>query len=239
MTSAYDTGHGGQRLPGAVLDQVVGRVPPCLSLPQVDLSRDAHTSPDTGRDLCSPPHVHASRQLSDGKTPLSMSIHLPTPATMAMTTKMTRTTTPPPRFPPAIIGSPATTAFPRNDGWYLAKQEPRTNKDKVRKLSDLTIHNITDYLTSFITQGVKPNCIANWTARIGAGIPFKKIFESFGTPLSDPTEERQWRKLVHRATFVRNRDPSLPDHKCRLCGLHEERILSLFQCQATAPLWRA
>ena len=58
---------------------------------------------------------------------------------------------PPPRFPPAIIG-PATTAFPRNEGWYLAKQDPRTNKDKVRKLSDLTIHNITDYLTSFTTQ---------------------------------------------------------------------------------------
>ena len=62
-------------------------------------------------------------------------------------------------------------------------------------------------------------------------IPFKKIFKSFGTPLSDPTEERQWRKLVQRATYVRNRDPNEQSRVCRLCRKHEDSILNLFQCQ--------
>ena len=64
-------------------------------------------------------------------------------------------------------------------------------------------------------------------------IPFKKIFKvkSLGTPLSDPTEERQWHKLVQRATYVRNRNPNEQSHVCRICRKHEESILNLFQCQ--------
>ena len=30
-------------------------------------------------------------------------------------------------------------------------------------------------------------------------IPWKRIWASQGTPLSDATEEKQWRKLLHRA----------------------------------------
>jgi hypothetical protein len=66
-----------------------------------------------------------------------------------------------------------------------------------------------------------------------------KVFASMGTPLSDPTEEKQWRKLVHRATNVRNRHPNKPDHRCHLCLNHEESMFNLFQCVSTAPLWKA
>ena len=45
--------------------------------------------------------------------------------------------------------------------------------------------------------------------------------------MSDPTEEKHWRKLVHRAIFTRNRDPFLPSHRCRLCGQHEASQLNL------------
>jgi len=125
----------------------------------------------------------------------------------------------------------------------MKEQPARTKQGVSRKLSDLTVHAITEYHTERITQGAQPSCIANWHIKLGlpppyTKIPFKKIFASFGTPLSDATEERQWRKLVHRATFVRNRNPNLPSHQCRLCDGHEESILNLFSCQAAAPFWR-
>ena len=68
-------------------------------------------------------------------------------------------------------------------------------------------------------------------------IPWPKIWKSFGTPLSDASEEKQWRKLMHRALFTRNRDPEAPDNRCRLgCGCAES-MLHLAQCPYTAELW--
>ena len=60
------------------------------------------------------------------------------------------------------------------------------------------------------------------------------------TPLSDATEERNWRKLLHRALFVRNRDPKAPSHACRLqCGDPDESMLHLIACRYTRPYWNA
>ena len=111
-----------------------------------------------------------------------------------------------------------------------------------RKLSDLTIHGITKHATSRLTRKVKPNCIHNWkhtTHCVRFAINFRAVFQSFGTDLSDPTEERQWRKLVHRAINVRNRNPKLDDWTCRLCSCEEESMLHLIQCQKTKQLWAA
>ena len=59
-------------------------------------------------------------------------------------------------------------------------------------------------------------------------------------PLSDATEERNWRKLLHRALFVRNRDPKAPSHACRLrCGDPEESMLHLITCMHTRTYWNA
>ena len=138
---------------------------------------------------------------------------------------------------PAIMG-PFTTAFPRNIGWFMKRQQRRPPSNKPRKLSDLTVSEITAHLTSKITRNATPNCVSAWKQRLGPNIPFSKIFASFGTPLSDPSEERQWRKLVHRAIFVRGRNPNAPDQNCRLCRTHKESQLHLFQCMHTLPLWR-
>ena len=64
------------------------------------------------------------------------------------------------------------------------------------------------------------------------------MFSSFGTPLSNDAEERQWRKYVHRAINVRNRNPTLTEHKCRLCNREEESMLHLVKCYHTKPLWK-
>ena len=139
----------------------------------------------------------------------------------------------------AIIG-PAHRVYPRNLGWRMKGQKGAKN-GKHRKLSDLTIHDITDHLTSKITKNVQPNCIENWkttTHGIKFDVNFDLVFGSFGTELSDATEERQWRKYIHRALNVRNRNPHLEDKKCRLCGVAEESMLHLVECMHCKPLWK-
>ncbi len=70
--------------------------------------------------------------------------------------------------------------------------------------------------------------------------PFDIIWPSLGTPTSDATEERNWRKLIHRALFVRNRDPKAPSHHCRLrCGNTDESVIHLIRCMNTRPFWNA
>ena len=142
----------------------------------------------------------------------------------------------------AIIGA-TTRSFPRNVGWRMKHQSTKVKATGMsRKLSDLTIHGITKHATSRLTRKVKPNCIHNWkhtTHCVRFAINFRAVFQSFGTDLSDPTEERQWRKLVHRAINVRNRNPKLDDWTCRLCGGEEESMLHLIQCRRTKQLWLA
>ena len=112
--------------------------------------------------------------------------------------------------PLSIIG-PITTAYPRNVGWYPDFISP-THKGNPLKLSDLTIHNTTNFLTKQVTGSKFPNCVKAWRKRLPHICRFSIIFNSFGTELSDDTEEKQWRKLVHRALNVRNRHPNEPDH---------------------------
>ena len=89
----------------------------------------------------------------------------------------------------------------------------------------------------------RPNCEINWPAKLNrASIPFDKIWPTLGTPLSDATEERNWRKMLHRAIFVRNKVPANRGTnacKCRLrCG-EEESMLHLVRCMETRPYWNA
>ena len=55
---------------------------------------------------------------------------------------------------------------------------------------------MTTILTARITRDVRPNCEANWTSRwyrpIG-NLNWMSVWQSLGTPLSDPTEEKTWR----------------------------------------------
>jgi hypothetical protein len=49
-------------------------------------------------------------------------------------------------------------------------------------------------------------------------VPWPLVWESLGTPISDASEEKHWRKLLHRGIFVHNRqrDPN----KTVLCRMH-------------------
>ena len=66
--------------------------------------------------------------------------------------------------------------------------------------------------------------------------PFDAIWPTLGTPLSDATEEKEWRKMLQRAIYVRNRDTErikAKTTKCRLgCGC-EESMWHLVKCEQT------
>ena len=139
--------------------------------------------------------------------------------------------------PHSIIG-PITVAYPRNIGWYPSFMDPTAN-DKPLKISDLTVHNLTNFLTTQKFGSKFPNCVKAWKKRIHHVMRFSIIFRSFGTDLSDATEEKQWRKMVQRAINVRNRHPNLDDHTCRHCRLETEDMLHLVKCRGLQNFWRA
>ena len=137
------------------------------------------------------------------------------------------------------IAGPDPTAFPNNAGWTLTGHTTHNNQDphKHTLYNTLTIQNITHHLTDQIVGDTRPNCEANWKTRIPYPLDWKGIWASLGTPLSDATEERTWRKLLHRAIYVRNRDPTLPSDKCRLrCGFVESQ-LHLARCTRITAFW--
>ena len=144
----------------------------------------------------------------------------------------------------AIIG-PVTSAFPLCDGWHTLDQTVRkkSRNHPPRRLSDLSIHEMTTTLTARITRDVRPNCEANWTSRWYRPIDslnWMSVWQSLGTPLSDPTEEKTWRRLLHRAIDAKNRHNDLPDHDCRLlCGEPNESMLHMLRCPHVRPYWHA
>ena len=66
-----------------------------------------------------------------------------------------------------------------------------------------------------------------------------RVWKTLGTPLSDATEERTWRKMLHRALNVRNRHPGA-DHACRNAHCRQiESQLHLIRCVYITPFWTA
>eukprot|EP00964_Phaeocystis_antarctica_P128559 scaffold92333_cov105-Phaeocystis_antarctica.AAC.1 len=96
---------------------------------------------------------------------------------------------------------------------------------------------MTTYLTNELIGDVRPNSEENWNKRVSYTIPWKRVWASLGTPLSDATEEKQWRKLLQRALNTRNRDSRAPSNRCRLGCNCEESMLHLAQCPRTTALW--
>ena len=143
--------------------------------------------------------------------------------------------------PPKIyIAGPPSLTFPIADGWAPADPHPDPQY-AISTLPQLSIKRLTKLFTHHAVETKRPNCEANWQSRIrGPPIPWDEIWPSLGTPLSDATEERNWRKLLHRAIFVRNRDPKARTHACRLrCGDPDESMLHLITCMYTRPFWNA
>jgi hypothetical protein len=144
----------------------------------------------------------------------------------------------------SIIG-PTTEAFPLNEGWHMASQSPTKEDGKPRRLSDLTIHEITVALTEATTNDQRPNCEMNWPKAlakhgISLDINWQELWSSIGTPLTDPTEENAWWRLIQRAWNAKNRHPTEPDKSCRLnCGCNDESMLHMITCSRAKPLWKA
>ena len=107
-----------------------------------------------------------------------------------------------------------------------------------------SIKSITKHLTRKLIGGTRPNCETNYGlfSRLPFTVPtkvWKKIWASLGTPLSDATEERIWRKNLHRALDVRNRHPEAETHKCRNLRCQEvESQLHLVRCAYYLPFWK-
>ena len=122
-----------------------------------------------------------------------------------------------------------------------------------RCLSDLTIKAMTKVFTSRLSkdgvsiEDARPNCEARWAAKwprpyadlLRSSRHWDTIWGSIGTPFSDPTEEKAWCKLLHRAWNAANRHPTAPHHDCRLgCGDKDESMLHMLTCPHTTQLWR-
>ena len=140
------------------------------------------------------------------------------------------------------VYAPTNLAFPAPSGWHPRTQRNDVpDKYKITCLNQLTIKRLTFHFTQPLIGGKRPNCEAAWNERCGlrSPIPFHLVWPSLGTPLSDATEENAWRKLLHRGIFVRNRDPHLPSHNCRLgCG-RIESMRHTVNCPKMKPFWDA
>ena len=101
----------------------------------------------------------------------------------------------------------------------------------------MTVKHITKVFTKAYCKDQQPNCIANWKKYISYEVNFEKVFHSFGTPLSNSMEERQWRKMIHRGTYVKHRDPRT-DQQCRICKSEHETIIHIFRCRYIKPFWK-
>ena len=144
--------------------------------------------------------------------------------------------------PRRVIAGPITRAFPAPDGWIPKLEHPDPAK-RMKGLPDATINNLTAYFAYCNNSQAPPNCQKAWSFRLNLGRQnqelWSKVWKSLGTDFSDATEEKQWRKMVHRAIFVRNRtgtpDPEVV--KCRLCGGEEESMLHIVKCPKAVYFW--
>ena len=139
------------------------------------------------------------------------------------------------------IAGPATTTFPSPDGWTTV-QPSKT----ITNLTHLTIPIITQHYTEPHIQNTRPNCEKGWASTDPTEhrlphitVPWPLVWESLGTPISDASEEKHWRKLLHRGIFVHNRqrDPT-KTVLCRMHGCtHIESQLHIVQCHKLKPYW--
>ena len=142
----------------------------------------------------------------------------------------------------ARIAGTLTSSFPINAGWILPSIGTRPpQSDSLSTL--LAIHNLTEHLTAkhLHEQGnVRPNNETNWPLKLSFPISlttFLKIYRSIGTPLTDPSIEKVWRRLLGRALYSPNRDPSNPVTSCRLGCYADDSQLHLVQCPHTRKLF--
>ena len=137
---------------------------------------------------------------------------------------------------PRIIDT-VTRAFPYNQGWMLPSSQGNEKPIKGTLSHLLKISTLTKYLTRKTFGIVRSSCELNWQIRVNYALNWPRIWRSRGTRISNATEERVWRRLLHRALNVHNRHPQAANHSCRLgCGC-TERMIHLAKCVCTNKAW--
>ena len=136
------------------------------------------------------------------------------------------------RREPLVRGSIHSVMAP-DRGWCLSiPGEP----DVAITLSSLTISKITTVLTRQIDA--EPSCQAAWEKRLSCKPDWAKIWASFGTFITNPTDEKTSHKLAHRHLFTRSAGGG-PTVLCRRgCGAKESQH-HLAECRFYAPFWDA
>ena len=143
-----------------------------------------------------------------------------------------------PRTSLHLIG-PADRAFPAMDTWKPHDAPTKPPGLLIGTPAHLSIRRLTHLFQYRHAHGERPSCEELWQGQFpGPPIPWAEIWPSLGTPLSDATEEKHWRKLLHRAIFTHTRDPKVSS-KCRLgCGADEHQR-HLCECRVSRRYWDA
>ena len=127
--------------------------------------------------------------------------------------------------------------YPANEGWTLKKAAPR---HAVTSLSSATISALTKAQQFAICEGVRPKCEKAWEERLNVTLSAQmwgKIWSTVSNPIANDDDCRVWFKLIHRALYVRSKQPATADHTCRLgCGEIESQ-LHLVHCKFCKPIW--
>ena len=127
-------------------------------------------------------------------------------------------------------------AFPTPKGW---KATSHGWESEISSLEDLAIRiQISPYHSSRAPNSAKQHGKCEASRDAAPGWPLGQSWDSLGTPISDSTEEKHWRKHLRRGTYVRNRDPGLADQSCRLnCGHMDESMMHLAACLRAKSFW--
>jgi len=121
--------------------------------------------------------------------------------------------------------------YPPDEGWTLPSSPLA---QPITRLSDLAIHTVTSHLS--LARTARPSCEAAWNSRLNIDAPWADIWKSFGTFITNPTDEKTAHKLAHRGLYTRSRD-SQTNQLCRLgCGCRESQQ-HLAECRHCKPFW--
>jgi hypothetical protein len=89
-------------------------------------------------------------------------------------------------------------------------------------------------------NGVRPKCELAWEERLKIRLDakqWKQIWSTVSNELANDDDCKVWFKLIHRALYVRSKQPATADRTCRLgCGEIESQ-LHLVHCKHCKPIW--
>ena len=69
-------------------------------------------------------------------------------------------------------------------------------------------------------------------------LEWNRIWKSVPNPITSDDDDKTWFKLIHRALYVRDRNPKAPTWECRAgCGCARESMMHLTECPEHDKVW--